>query len=159
VPLYPAGGFASLTLSYEAATYINDQVDGTDRDIHVIYVGDYDPAGVLIDRDIENKLRSHLDCDNSLEFHRIAINPDQIRELRLPTKPRKEGDKRSLHVKETVEAEAMPAGMLRQLLREEIEYFIPANMIQATRVAEQSEREFLQLMAKHTKGWRKGAGL
>jgi hypothetical protein len=52
-----------------------------------------------------------------------------------------------LHVKETVEAEAMPAGMLRQLLREEIEYFIPQNAILATRVAEQSEREFLQRMA------------
>jgi hypothetical protein len=72
VPLYPSGGFATLTLSFEAASYIGRQVAGSDKTIEILYIGDYDPAGVLIDRDIEEKLRGHLTCDNPLTFNRIG---------------------------------------------------------------------------------------
>ena len=77
VSLYPSGGFASLTLPHDAAQQISRFVGGTDKSIEIIYVGDYDPAGVLIDVDIEAKLRKHLidDCSvtNKLTFHRLAI--------------------------------------------------------------------------------------
>jgi hypothetical protein len=98
VSLYPAGGFSSLTLPYEAAQEIADKVRDTGKTIEIVYVGDYDPAGVLIDVDIEGKIRGHLDnagIDNPVSFHRIAITPEQIAEHDLPTKPRKEGDKRA----------------------------------------------------------------
>jgi len=147
VSLYPAGGFSSLTLSYEAAAYINARVEGTGKSIEIIYIGDYDPAGVLLDRDIEAKLRGHLKIVNPMTFHRIAINEEQIGRLNLPTKPRKQSDKRALNVKETVEAEAMPAAMLRQLLRDKIELFLPENALHAARVAEESERRGLRLLA------------
>ena len=152
VSLYPAGGFASLTLPYEAAADIDEQVADTERTIEILYIGDYDPAGVLIDRDIERKLRGHLTSDNELTFKRMAINPGQIADLDLPTKPRKETDKRALHIRETVEAEAMPAGILRQLLRAEIEAFLPAGALQATQVAEASERAFFKQMAVGMRG-------
>jgi hypothetical protein len=106
-------------------------------------VGDYDPAGVLIDRDIERKLRGHLDeagISNPLIFHRIAITPDQIVEHDLPTKPRKEGDKRARHVLKTVEVEALPARILRELLRETVEAFLPEGPLTVAKVAEASER-------------------
>jgi hypothetical protein len=129
VSLYPSGGFASLTLPYDAAQQISWSVEDTDRSIWIVYVGDHDPAGVLIDIDIEVKLRKHLMDDfgvmNQLKFHRLAITDDQISTYGLPTKPRKRGEKRARHIVETVEAEAMPAHILRQLLRERIESFMP----------------------------------
>ena len=141
VSLYPAGGFTSLTLAYEAAQAINARHDN--RAVEIVFIGDYDPAGVLIDQHIEREIREHLDADVELNFSRLGINPAQIAEYDLPTKPRKTKDKRAQHVTETVEAEAMPASVLRELLRERIEFFLPADALQIAKVAERSERQAL----------------
>jgi hypothetical protein len=141
VPLYPAGGFSSITLAYEAAEEINAEHDG--RHLVIFYIGDYDPAGMLIDVAVENELRRHLDPAVSMEFVRLGITVEQIVEYDLPTKPRKEKDRRAPHVAETVEAEAMPAGIMRALLRTAIEALLPANALTVARAAEESERGFL----------------
>jgi hypothetical protein len=143
VSLYPAGGFSSLTLPYEAAQDIADTVRDTAKTIEIVYIGDYDPAGVLIDCDIERKLRGHLDdagIDNPLTLHPIAITPAQIARYDLPTKPRKDGDKRAKHVEHTVEAEALPAHILRDLLRTTVESFLPEGALTVAKAAEESER-------------------
>jgi hypothetical protein len=141
VSLYPAGGFSSLTFAFEAARYLNRQAAG--REAIIFYIGDYDPAGVLIDVSIERELREHLDPAITLDFRRIGITPEQIVEYGLPEKPRKKGDKRAQHVEHTVEAEAMPAGVMRQLLRDNIEALLPPGAAEVTRVAEESERAWL----------------
>jgi hypothetical protein len=56
VSLYPTGGFSSLTLAYEAAQQIMRQY----KPVVIFYIGDYDPAGVLIDVSLEKELRGHL---------------------------------------------------------------------------------------------------
>ncbi len=145
VSLYPAGGFSSITLAYEAAESINCADDG--KPWTIFYIGDYDPAGVLIDVAIERELRAHLDRDVELDFQRIAITEEQIEVYNLPTKPRKSGDRRSQHVKATVEAEAMSAGTLRELLRDSIEGLLPEGALHVAKVAEDSEREHLERMA------------
>lgn len=145
VSLYPAAGFSSITLAYEAARWINDTVE---RPVTVFYIGDYDPAGVLIDQALERELREHLDQDVDLRFERVGITPDQIERYGLPTKPRKSGDRRALHIEHTVEAEAMPAGILRALLRQRIEALLPEHALHVARTAEESEREGLRILAR-----------
>ena len=49
------------------------------------------------------------------------LPPEQKEAYALPTKPRKASDRRAQHITGTVEAEAMPAGTMRTLLRDEIE--------------------------------------
>lgn len=146
VSLYPAGGFTSISLAYMSATYINYEAEG--KPVTIFYVGDYDPAGVLIDVAIERELREHLDPDIDLDFERIAISPEQISAYDLPTKPRKKSDRRSLHINETVEAEAMPANLLRELLRESIEELLPVHALEVAKVSEESEREHIERMAE-----------
>ena len=141
VSLYPAGGFSSITLAFQAAEQINAEHNG--RDLIIFYIGDYDPAGVLIDVSLEAELRQHLDPAVSMQFVRLGITPEQIVQYDLPTKPRKDTDRRSLHIAETVEAEAMPAVLLRGLLRTRIESLLPAGALATARVAEESERGFL----------------
>jgi hypothetical protein len=148
VSLYPAGGFTSLTLAHQAAESINEATgNGLWCPANVIYLGDYDPAGVLIDKKVEEELRTHLDPDVDLRFYRIAITPEQIEEMDLPTKPRKVGERRAQHVQETVEAEAMPAREMRQLLRLWIEAFLPPGALAAAKVAEESERAQITWLA------------
>jgi hypothetical protein len=138
VSLYPAGGFTSATFAFEAAAGLNAQGNTV-----VFYVGDYDPAGVLIDVAIERELRRHLQPGVGLTFERIAITPEQIDEFDLPSKPRKPGERRAKHIRETVEAEAMPAGIMRQILRERIEELLPAGLLDTVRAAEESERSLI----------------
>lgn len=146
VSLYPAGGFASLSFTHEAAQDINDNADG--RPLQVFYIGDYDPAGVLIDVEIEKAIRGHLNSGVVMRFERIGITPEQIVEYDLPTKPRNQHDMRSMHIKATVEAEAMPAHILRALLRDRIEALLPPDALRVAKVAEESERAGLRLLAE-----------
>ena len=146
VSLYPCGGFSSLSFIHEAAEQNNDS--GDERPLVIFYVGDYDPAGVLIDQALEREMRAHLRADTELQFHRIAINEKQIEQYDLPTKPRKVGDRRAAHIEHTVEAEAMPASVLRKLLRDRIEALLPVHALHVSNVAEQSERAHLERIAQ-----------
>ena len=141
VSLYPAGGFASVSLVYEAAQEIQSRA--RDR-VLVLYVGDYDPAGVTIDQSIETELRRHLDIP--LEIRRLGINADQIERYSLPTKPRKASDKRRPDIRATVEAEAMPAHIMRRLVTEAVEAYLPAQRLAAVQAAEESERRSLRML-------------
>ena len=148
VPLVPVSGFCAGFIHQVARRHI----DPIDPEIPLVlyYLGDYDPAGVLIDRDIEAKLREHLrseGVDNPLAFHRLTITPEQIAEYDLPTKPRKEGERRAPHIAETVEAEAMDPTILRTMLRDLVESFMPPRALEVTRVAEESERDYLRMLA------------
>ncbi len=134
-----------MSFAHSAAEQRNAEDDA--RPLQILYIGDYDPAGVLIDVSLERELRRRLRGDIELKFTRIGINPDQIETYDLPEKPRKAGDKRSLQVKRTVEAEAMPAHVLRTLLCGAIEGLLPAGALEVAKVAEASERDYLRRLA------------
>jgi hypothetical protein len=146
VDLFPCGGFSSLSFIHAAAQSHNASDDN--RPLVVLYVGDYDPAGVLIDVALQRELREHLRSDIELDFRRIGINEEQVVAYDLPTKPRKEGDKRSQHVTYSVEAEAMQARDLRAILRLEVEDLLPEHALEVAKVAEQSEQIHLRNMAE-----------
>ena len=65
VSLYPCGGFSSITFAYEAAHpsrlgHRSGGSDVTNYDLAcklgvIFYIGDYDPAGVLIDRSLYSR--------------------------------------------------------------------------------------------------------
>jgi hypothetical protein len=56
-------------------------------------------------------------------------------------------DRRALHILETVEAEAMPANVLRALLRGAIEKLLPERALAIARIEEQSAREYFERIA------------
>lgn len=145
VSLYPCGGFSSISFVHEAATYVNECVR---KDMTVLYIGDFDPAGVLIDKSLEAELRMHLDRDIGMTFERLAITEQQIADYDLPTKPRKLGDRRSMHVRSTVEAEAMPARELRRILRDAIESRLPPGALEEAKDDEDAERWWLERLAQ-----------
>lgn len=66
VSLYPCGGFASLSFAHAAAEEHNG--DDDTRPLIVLYVGEYDPACVLMDRALERELRTHLRADIPMDF-------------------------------------------------------------------------------------------
>ncbi len=146
VSLYPAGGFSSIAFAYEAAEQINESYDG--RPVISFYIGDLDPAGVLIDGAIEREIRKHLRPEVEFIFRRIGITAEQIEQFNLPTKARKKSEKRATHISRTVEAEAMPAHTMRRLLRTAIEAQLPPRALEVAKVAEASERDLIGRLAQ-----------
>jgi hypothetical protein len=154
VSLYPCGGFSSITFAYEAALLMDAaccEGDEQHKRAVIVYIRDYDPAGVLIDKSLETELRRHLPDGFELEFSGCRSRPGRSRPTNLPTKPRKSGDRRSLHVTETVEAEAIPAGQ-RELLRVLVEAHLPAGALEVAKAAEESERAHLRRWADLMRG-------
>ena len=151
--LFPTAGFASDSLIFEAARDHVRHQGSTSRGV-VLYCGDHDPSGLEIDRDAEAKLRRYIDRlggdPDWLEFRRLAITPAQIVAYGLPTKPRKASERRRPEVTATVEAEAMPAGDLRRIVRSAVEAYLPAGALHAAQVAEASERAGLLRLAGFT---------
>ena len=140
VPLFPSGGFPSLSFVYQAA----DHIIRSEREYAVIlYVGDYDQAGVLIDVNLEKRLRDFLadaDWPGELAFHRLAVNDDQIDTMGLPTRPRRPTDTRSPEVTRATEAEAIPAPIMRGILSAALAELIPEKVLRIEREIERQER-------------------
>ena len=68
---------------------------------------------------------------------------EQIEQYRLPTKPRKASEKRRPDIEQTVEAEALPAGTMRALLRDAVDGYLDPGIRQRLRVSERAQRESL----------------
>jgi hypothetical protein len=90
VPLMVTRGYASLSYLFEAAQAIKAQ----DKPVHLYYLGDYDPSGVDISRQVERRLREFAP-DAEIHFERVAVTPEQIQTLQLPTRPTKRTDSRA----------------------------------------------------------------
>jgi hypothetical protein len=90
VPLMVARGYASLSFLHSAAQYI-----GTlDVPAYIYHFGDHDPSGVNAGQKIEQTLRE-LAPQAEIIFERVAVTPELITVLRLPTRPTKQSDSRA----------------------------------------------------------------
>ena len=138
VALFPSGGFSSMSFTYQAATHI---IKSKRAHAVILYVGDYDQAGVLIDKAIERRLREFLvDWPGELTFHRLAVNDNQIDTMGLPTRPPKASDTRSKEVTRAVEAEAIPAPTMRGIVSAALQELIPEKVLRQEKMIEEQEQ-------------------
>ena len=144
VPLLVVRGFVSETFVYEAADEIKAQTERGKR-AHLYYFGDWDPSGLAISADIERKLKGF---GAAFTFTRLAVTPEQIEQLRLPTRPPKPKDSRGKHwAGECVEVDAIPSRTLRELCEAAILAHIDREKVDRLRKTEEVERESLAEMA------------
>lgn len=146
VPLMIARGFASESFLWSTASEIRDVGKPT-----VVYnLGDHDPSGVAAWQHVQHQLRRFAP-QVDIVFERIAVTPEQIVELALPTRPTKKSDSRSkTFIGESVEVDAIPTVVLKQLVTTAIERHIDPVQLAVTRQVEQQERAGLLAMAQ---GW------
>ncbi len=111
-------GNPSMTLIYESAIFLNALPQAT----MIVYVGDHDASGRGISDRLEAQFAQHA-CD--LIVARVALNPDQISDYRLPTRPGKTTD--SQHARfaaeygeASVEVDALPPDVLTEIVRDQI---------------------------------------
>jgi hypothetical protein len=146
VPLMVSRGMPSLTFLHGSALAIKNAAERGKRS-YIYQFGDHDPSGVLIPKTIERRLDEmceHFDCP-APTVKRVALTEKQIKRYRLPTRPTKlDGNRHAAgFVGRSVELDALPPHVLRNLVRETIERHISSAATAALRIAEDSERELL----------------
>jgi hypothetical protein len=116
IPVLSSGGFDSTTEKHALACDIA-AADPTE----VLHIGDHDPSGahlfLAFCEDVEAFVDDML---GGVIFRRLAVTPDQIKRLRLPTAPPKTTDVRAFKG-DTAQAEAIAPDVLQQIVRTAIE--------------------------------------
>ena len=91
--LYLPTGEISDTILHRMAT----RTAAEQRPLIVLYFADADPSGWQMGISVARKLQALSELLGGFEFevHRVALTPDQVRELRLPSTPLKATEKRA----------------------------------------------------------------
>ena len=112
MPVMVFRGYSSLSFLHSLAEEMRH--DG--RPAFVDYFGDWDPSGKDIERAAIKEVREQA-ADVDIYFERIAVTPQQIAGLRLPTRPPKSTDTGARDFAGgTAEIEAIPPAELRDLV-------------------------------------------
>jgi hypothetical protein len=141
VPVTALRGYASETLE----TQMIELVEEEERDVQLLYCGDFDPTGEDIPRAFED--------NTELELRRIALTPEQVEAYELPPAPGKTTDTRAPGFEARhgrlvqVELEALPPDALRSIVENEIDALIDHDQVAAVREREEDERVRLQRFA------------
>jgi hypothetical protein len=86
-------GYSSSSTMYEFGKRLNYEYRH-EKNLCVIYLGDHDPSGIDMTRDVRERLEMYSAPVGELEVVRIALNWDQIEEWSPPENPAKETDSR-----------------------------------------------------------------
>lgn len=91
IPLLPARGYPSATVLRELA---KGRIMRASQEIVVLHLGDHDPSGIDMGRDLEERLGLFSRHRVHIDFRRIALNMDQVEEQQPPPNPAKTTDSR-----------------------------------------------------------------
>lgn len=139
--LYVTRGFSSVTYLQQAADAL--ELDG--RPAFVYVFTDFDPSGLSIADTVRRELVGRAPSVEIL-VERVAVTREQIDLYGLPTRPTKTTDTRSaafvaLHGTGSVELDAIPPDVLRELVAEKIERHMDPWRLRQLKEQEERERD------------------
>ena len=115
-------GYVSQSEMWEAARRLRRRNDNGQH-IVLLHLGDHDPSGKDMSRDIVDRLQIFETYD--VEFHRLALNMDQIEEYGPPPNPAKLSDSRAAgyiekYGRESWELDALEPQVISDIIREHV---------------------------------------
>ena len=151
VPCFSCRGFASDSEMYLAAQRYKWKCE-QGKDIVILYVGDHDPSGLCMSKDIPRRLEMLSGLSDKIDFQRIALNMGQIEELNPPPNPAKETDKRfKSYIDEygasSWELDSLPPQYLTELIKVNIEKNLDMDLFNDRKKLEEYQRQTLLDMA------------
>ena len=129
-----AGGFDSLTAKINAAA----RLQGTDKPVHILLIGDYDPSGQAI---MDSKVDDIIEFGATAEFERLAVTPGQAEQYSLISAPQKDTDKRGEYMAETYQAEALDPPVLASIVRDKLTELIGQDALNDAEERTREERD------------------
>jgi hypothetical protein len=144
IPVLALGGYSSQTF----VDVVAETVKRDGRPSILIYAGDFDPSGMDIDRDFEERTA----CFDKVT--RIGLNRALVDKFQLPPAPGKETDSRSAQFildhgeLVQVELDALPLEELRKLYQKQIDRYWDKKAYEAVLKREERQKGFLEYLSK-----------
>jgi hypothetical protein len=137
-------GYSSCTAMYDASRRIKTaESDG--KEAHIFYLGDHDPSGLDMVRDIRARLE---EFQVTPEVHHIGLTSEQIKQYNPPPNPAKFSDPRAKDYmakfgKTSWEVDALKPEVLHQLVEDSILEIIDNDLYESQ--IEQEEKDKTKL--------------
>lgn len=146
VPYFACKGYVSQSSMYEAAMRLRE-IDG-DREKTIIHLGDHDPSGIDMSRDIQDRLNMF---GAGVTVQRIALNMSQVEEFNPPPSPAKISDSRAADYidrfgDDSWELDALEPFVLDGLIENEITSRLDMDLWDQRLAREEDERSVLVAM-------------
>jgi len=124
VPFFSCRGYVSDSEIWRAAIRMRRYNHNNSQKIIVLHLGDHDPSGIDMTRDIEERLELFSGYAD-IEVRRIALTMEQIEEVKPPPNPAKMTDSRymqyiSRYGDESWELDALEPQYIARLIEENI---------------------------------------
>jgi hypothetical protein len=132
---------------YEAAKRFSRH---TEQDCTLLYLGDHDPSGEDMVRDVTDRLR--LMASTSVDVVKIALTPEQVSRHSLPPNPAKLSDSRfadyvSKHGDYCWEVDALRPEVLHDMVEQAILAHLDTDMMEAFKEQETADKLTLKAWA------------
>jgi hypothetical protein len=147
ISYFSCRGYTSQTAMHDAAMRLKEYIENGQK-VVLLHLGDHDPSGIDMSRDIEDRLSLFLgDLSSEFELRRLALNMDQVRRYAPPPNPAKITDSRAtsyirLHGKSSWELDALEPRVITQLITEQVEK-LRSKGLWLARVAEEKHQKLL----------------
>lgn len=165
VPFTANKGYSSSSALYEASKRFVDRHE-KGKYLYVIYLGDHDPSGIDMSRDVADRLDLFVKMAtergdqigpnelHAVEIKRVALNMDQIRKLNPPENPAKITDSRAdAYIKRfgrsSWELDAIEPRQLASLVSTAIESVLDRKRFDLDEKKMKRDRELLLSFAKN----------
>lgn len=144
-------GYVSQSEMWSAARRLKMHSDNGQH-IVLLHLGDHDPSGKDMSRDIVERFDLFGVAD--VEFHRLALNIDQIEEFNPPPNPTKLSDSRALGYIEEFgyqcwELDALEPQVIRNLIEQSVLQYRDIEKYSKVRQEEDEDKELLAEISYH----------
>lgn len=137
-------GYSSQSAMYDAAERF---LEYSDQSCWLLYLGDHDPSGEDMVRDIDDRLNDIFCC--SVSVNKIALTMEQVEQYNPPPNPAKMSDSRAAGYVDKFgdacwEVDALPPDALQELVRDAIEGHV--NHEAMDKILEREKKDKARLM-------------
>lgn len=145
LPYFSCRGYTSQSEMWAGAMRLKGHVKG-DQIPLILHLGDHDPSGKDMTRDITDRLNEFVETD--IELQRLALNMDQIEQYNPPPNPAKVTDSRANAYiaefgNESWELDALTPNVIADLIRNAVYAVRDADKWAAQEEEEKTQRDQL----------------
>lgn len=146
-------GYSSQSAMYESAKRLEAAAERGVDDIYIFYLGDHDPSGEDMVRDIEQRLNTFTYETLPIHVEKLALTTAQVQQYNPPPNPTKLTDSRAgkyveEHGDESWEVDALDPATLQQIISTAFEKIIDMELMDEIKEREELDKEKLRELAE-----------
>lgn len=158
IDFFSCRGYVSQSEMYDASKRIARYIS-SGQTVIILHLGDHDPSGLDMTRDLNERLRLMLPerMSNKFVIKRLALNYNQVEQYAPPPNPAKTTDSRfkayqDEHGDYSWELDALDPTVISALIEENIKPYVDFDFWERTQIVEEKHKK---LLLKVSSNWEK----